>query len=203
MRLNLAFALAVAQAGGCLVVDATKRGKVWCGVTGRLHFLTLSYAARHHHWTLQPHSLRPLIINIQKSPPLPSCPKPQRFPDAMSKTVPMWCAVMNRAVLLLRTAATAAAGAAPAGAGPGGQRGERAGEGEGEGGEGPEAGGAWDCDVHLPPWVSANERNSIRQLLEGWVDQLVQVRGWPAALWRSSGWKGCNEAPLGGWVGGG
>ncbi|EFN58577.1 hypothetical protein CHLNCDRAFT_7874, partial [Chlorella variabilis] len=98
IRLNLNLAEAAAAAGGCLVVDATKRGK--------------------------------------------------RFPDAMSKTVPMWAAVMNRAVQQLpgAPAAVPAADERP-----------------------------WDCDVHLPAWVSANEANSIRQLLEGWVDRLLEV----------------------------
>ncbi len=31
--------------------------------------------------------------------------------------------------------------------------------------------------MHLPPWVSEVEANSIRQRLEGWTDQLLEVRG--------------------------
>ena len=57
VRLNLAFALAAARAGGCLVVDATKRGKVrrgggWCWgewPAGLSASSTLSLAACHQH----------------------------------------------------------------------------------------------------------------------------------------------------------
>ncbi|KAL4421701.1 hypothetical protein ABPG77_010645 [Micractinium sp. CCAP 211/92] len=112
VRLNLSTAEAAAAAGGCVIVDATRRGK--------------------------------------------------RFPDAMSKTIPMWCAVLNRAVHRLRQQAAApaaaphAAAAVAAGAVPGAA--------------------PWDCKLHLPPWVSDVERNSIQQRLDGWVDDLFGVK---------------------------
>ncbi|KAI3436605.1 hypothetical protein D9Q98_006022 [Chlorella vulgaris] len=121
VRLNLNLAEAAAASGGCLIVDATKRGK--------------------------------------------------RFPDAMSKTVPMWAAVLNRAVHRLRgglspstslAGPTVAAGTAAAGGAPPVQ---------GAASAVPE----WDCEVHLPPWVSENEANNIRQRLDGWVELLLQV----------------------------
>ena len=165
IRLNLNLAEAAAAAGGCLVVDATKRGKVRRGRGCR----RVACARQ-----------RQLEAAAPGQPPL-SPPLLQRFPDAMSKTVPMWAAVMNRAVQQLRHGTAGAAPAAP------GQSAEAAQPAAGgSGGEAAPAGAPaavpaaderpWDCDVHLPAWVSANEANSIRQLLEGWVDRLLEVR---------------------------
>lgn len=39
---------------------------------------------------------------------------------------------------------------------------------------------AWDCDVHLPRWVSSSEAQQIRERLEGWVGALLALR--PALL---------------------
>ena len=44
------------------------------------------------------------------------------------------------------------------------------GQGQGLGGGMHEA--AWDCSVHLPLWISQNERTQIEERLDGWVDQL-------------------------------
>jgi tRNA A64-2'-O-ribosylphosphate transferase len=60
--------------------------------------------------------------------------------------VPIWAAVLNRAVLRLRQGAAAAAAAE-----------------------------AWDQGVHLPAWISANEQNQIRQRIPAMVDELVEV----------------------------
>ena len=81
----------------------------------------------------------------------------------MSKTIPMWAAVMNRAVHRLRAQGQQqpqqpAAGAEPAGS------------------SSSSSSSAWDCDVHLPPWVSEVEAHNIRQRLDGWVDALLEVR---------------------------
>lgn len=66
--------------------------------------------------------------------------------DALAKTVPFWAAVMNRAVQRLR------------------QR------------QGTDGGFvSWDTDVHLPPWVSGNERHQIRLRLDAWADSLEEV----------------------------
>ena len=94
----------------------------------------------------------------------------------------MWAAVMNRAVLRLRQAAAAQQAVQQATQHAAQQA----------GGNSPckaEAAAAtlaaaveaaadaeWDCDVHLPAWVSDNEANTVRQRLEGWVDQLLEVR---------------------------
>jgi tRNA A64-2'-O-ribosylphosphate transferase len=98
-RLNWHVALLAAERGGCMLVDATRRGKT--------------------------------------------------FPDALTKTVPMWCAVLNRAVAAHRQRAPAP----------------------------PPAGGAgcWDAELHLPPWASPNEAAGIAARLPGWVADLEAV----------------------------
>ncbi len=96
--------------------------------------------------------------------------------------MPIWAAVMNRAVQRLRQGALAVAdGATPRG--PHAEAGRAAAAtnvDEEEQAAAPAAGSAgveqpWDCDVHLPAWVSANEAHSIRLLLDGWVDSLLEV----------------------------
>jgi hypothetical protein len=75
--------------------------------------------------------------------------------DALTKTLPTWAAVLNRAVKRLR------------------RRQQEQQEGAAADGAQPLA---WDEDVHLPPWISNNERHQIEMRLEGWVDQLLEVR---------------------------
>ena len=36
--------------------------------------------------------------------------------------------------------------------------------------------GAWDTQLHLPPWVPAGEARQVEQLLDGWVAELLRVR---------------------------
>ena len=95
-RLNLQVALAAAEHGRAMVVDATRSGK--------------------------------------------------RFPDALTKTVPIWCCVVNRALAAERAERAAAADElSPA---------------------------AWDARLHLPPWVPPSERSQIEARLDGWVAAL-------------------------------
>ncbi|KAK9845521.1 hypothetical protein WJX81_008456 [Elliptochloris bilobata] len=96
------------------------------------------------------------------------------FPDALAKTVPIWAAVLNRAVAV------------------GGQEGgnqdvceagwsERpcAGAVLGVGGPACDGGAAeeaaWDTELHLPPWVSATEQSQIELRLDTFVRQLLEV----------------------------
>lgn len=37
--------------------------------------------------------------------------------------------------------------------------------------------GSWDVALHLPLWISSNERIQIEERLEGWVDELFRVVG--------------------------
>lgn len=98
--------------------------------------------------------------------------------DALTKTVPIWAAVVNRAVARLR------ARQAAAGSSGGGSSSSTAGGGGGKDGGGALASSeaveqhSWDGDVHLPPWISGNEKHQIELRLEGWVDQLLEVGGW-------------------------
>jgi len=100
-RLNLHVALAAAERGGCLLVDATRSST-------------------------------------------------KRFPDALSKTVPIWTMVLNRAVRAFRR----------------------------EGGTCPDTEAReefWDDEalaLHLPLWVADTERASIEASTELWVAQL-------------------------------
>lgn len=138
----------------------------------------------------------------------------QRFPDAMSKTIPMWCAVLNRAIHRLRQQTAAAAAAAPAAAGTAacGTEPSTAAAGPALAAEGPAAAASageppgaapWDCDLHLPPWVSDVERNSILQRLDGWVDdlfgvrQLRRARPWPNHMASSGGLMPCPDSSAG------
>lgn len=82
---------------------------------------------------------------------LDSTRKGKRFPDSMSKTVPVWACVVNRAVARLAAEGGAAAAAAAA--------------------------DAWDTDLHLPPFVPASERAQIEALLPSWVDALLALPG--------------------------
>jgi len=107
-RINLSAALAAAEHGMVLVVDATRYGK--------------------------------------------------RFPDALTKTVPIWCCVINRAVAQRRAQRQCAAGDAretqPSSGGGGGSS-------------------CWDCSLRLPPWVSPSEASQIERVLNRAVASLL------------------------------
>lgn len=99
-RLNLHVALDAARHGGCIVVDATRRGKM--------------------------------------------------FPDALSKTVPIWCAVVNTAVALYRMDTV---------------------DVDDESSEGNFA----QISLQLPPWVPDGEAAQIEARIDAWAMQLVDA----------------------------
>ncbi|KAG2347441.1 initiator tRNA phosphoribosyl transferase [Suillus weaverae] len=69
----------------------------------------------------------------------------KRMPDALSKTVPIWCAVINRAVLKSTSNMNVNTDA-----------------------------DAWNTKLYTPPGVvSAQEHDQIEQKLDGWADDLV------------------------------
>jgi tRNA A64-2'-O-ribosylphosphate transferase len=80
----------------------------------------------------------------------------KRFPDALSKTVPLWAAVLNRVAHRLRVPGAVAAAAAA---------------------EGDEGGGGWDMELHTPLWVPAQERAQMEALLERLVERALGVGG--------------------------
>ncbi|KDD73443.1 initiator tRNA phosphoribosyl transferase, partial [Helicosporidium sp. ATCC 50920] len=99
VRLNLHTAAEARRAGGCVIADATRRGKV--------------------------------------------------FPDAMSKTIPIWAAVLNRAARALGLV---------------------------EGGEEEDGDGTRpEHDLRLPPWIPASEREQILPKIDAWVTDLRGV----------------------------
>jgi tRNA A64-2'-O-ribosylphosphate transferase len=73
----------------------------------------------------------------------------KRFPDALSKTVPIWAAVLNHAVAEHRDRATGAPLSA--------------------------ATAAWRTGVALPPWVTPSEAVAIDARVPGWAASLLAV----------------------------
>lgn len=101
-----------AEKGGCIIVDATRKGK--------------------------------------------------RFPDSMSKTIPIWACVINRALADLREDLDKRPNHL--------ERQEDALDYE-ENGSGRHSSDG-DCQLHLPIWVSETEKNNIANLLDTWVEDL-------------------------------
>ena len=69
----------------------------------------------------------------------------KRFPDALTKTVPIWCCVVNRALAI-----------------------ERQREGR------QRDASAWDTALHLPDWIPPSETSQIEARLGGWVEALLR-----------------------------
>ncbi|UPR02296.1 initiator tRNA phosphoribosyl transferase [Chloropicon primus] len=74
----------------------------------------------------------------------------KRTPDSFSRTVPIWCCVVNRALGLVMKA-------------------EEAEEEE-------ERPPQWDDALHLPSWVSDMEASEIEKRLEGWSQKLASTQ---------------------------
>lgn len=106
--------------------------------------------------------------------------------DALTKTIPIWAAVLNRAVQRLRRQQEQQEQQQlGSGSGGGGPPSSSNGSSSSSSGAGRQEG--WDEDVHLPPWISHNEKHQILQRLDGWVDQLLQVS------WEGEGGGGKEE----------
>ncbi|KAE9613986.1 putative tRNA A64-2'-O-ribosylphosphate transferase, protein-tyrosine phosphatase, rit1 [Lupinus albus] len=110
-RLNLHVAQLAGQKGGCMIVDATRRGK--------------------------------------------------RFPDSMSKTIPIWTCVLNRAISDFRKEFHDTNGNASL-------------KGDSNGCHEHttvtrDVSFDWDCSLHLPLWVSETEKALIEERLEKWT----------------------------------
>ncbi|KAL6603927.1 hypothetical protein ACP70R_044288 [Stipagrostis hirtigluma subsp. patula] len=77
----------------------------------------------------------------------------KRFPDSMSKTIPIWCCVLNRAIERHRLRAIKSAAM--------------------HNGNAAEDSVLlkWDSSVHLPVWVLDTEKNAIEGRIEEWTDQ--------------------------------
>ncbi|XP_020264903.1 uncharacterized protein C3F10.06c isoform X2 [Asparagus officinalis] len=86
--------------------------------------------------------------------------KGKRFPDSMSKTIPIWACVLNRAIARRLK-----------------RRFQDDGELElksfsSEIAENGEISISWDCSLHLPLWVLGTEKAAIENRLEEWTNQL-------------------------------
>uniref|UniRef100_A0ACD6AHS8 Uncharacterized protein n=2 Tax=Avena sativa TaxID=4498 RepID=A0ACD6AHS8_AVESA len=79
----------------------------------------------------------------------------KRFPDSMSKTIPIWCCVLNRAIQRHRLHAINQVSCSVS-------------NGDAEKYSGSSN---WDSSVHLPVWVPYTERNAIERRIEDWTDQ--------------------------------
>ncbi|KAL5052667.1 hypothetical protein RYX36_033349 [Vicia faba] len=82
----------------------------------------------------------------------------KRFPDSMSKTIPIWTCVLNRAISQFRTDSNI-------------HENDAALPQEDCNGCG-EVARDWDCSLHLPLWVPQTEKASIEEHLEEWTEQL-------------------------------
>ncbi len=71
----------------------------------------------------------------------------------MTKTIPIWATVINRALAKLKTNNTTSATTASA----------------------PFHCFSDDLDLHLPHWISKNEKNQIEQRIDTWVDELLAL----------------------------
>lgn len=81
----------------------------------------------------------------------------KRFPDALSKTVPIWAAVFNRALDRYKQQASPHQQEDPA------EEQQQRGSDD-----------VWQ-QVYLPPWIESTERQQIEQQIDGWMDELMQV----------------------------
>ncbi|CAL5400212.1 unnamed protein product [Camellia sinensis] len=88
--------------------------------------------------------------------------KGKRFPDSMSKTIPIWTCVLNRSILNVRNKMRGSGIPLEGESNTSDQHTEDTGKVFPD----------WDCSLHLPLWVSGTERASIEDCLEGWTEQL-------------------------------
>lgn len=79
--------------------------------------------------------------------------------DAFTKTVPIWCAVLNRAVREITDRLRPASHSDDR---------QKCSDSVSETAH-------WDHDIHVPPWVSENEANHISIRLDDWTKELLQV----------------------------
>ncbi|XVF49111.1 hypothetical protein PTKIN_Ptkin03bG0242200 [Pterospermum kingtungense] len=98
----------------------------------------------------------------------------KRFPDSMSKTIPIWTCVLNRSVSnYLNKLRVSDAGSLV-------ERELDSGQNSAD----------WDCSLHLPLWVSEIEKAVIEDRLEGWTKDLDESGADIAAL------ASCLKKPL-------
>ncbi|POO00535.1 tRNA A64-2'-O-ribosylphosphate transferase [Trema orientale] len=87
--------------------------------------------------------------------------KGKRFPDSMSKTIPIWTCVLNRAIRNHLSKVNDVSVLEGNSCSSNGHTQDAKQDSTG-----------WDCSLHLPLWVSKTERASIEDRLEEWTKQL-------------------------------
>lgn len=85
----------------------------------------------------------------------------KRFPDSMSKTIPIWCSVLNRAIERHRLQAIHKSAEVN-------YQSSTLLNGDAENNSDLSN---WDSSVHLPVWVLGTEKNAIEGHIEEWTDQ--------------------------------
>ncbi|KAM7509592.1 hypothetical protein LguiA_020045 [Lonicera macranthoides] len=88
--------------------------------------------------------------------------KGKRFPDSMSKTIPIWTCVLNRAILNCRNRMDSAVVLME----------EESNTFEQKSQSTTQVSDNWDCSLHLPLWVPKTEQASIEAHLVKWTNQL-------------------------------
>ncbi|WVZ79802.1 hypothetical protein U9M48_027338, partial [Paspalum notatum var. saurae] len=85
----------------------------------------------------------------------------KRFPDSMSKTIPIWCSVLNRAIERHRLRAIHKGGKV---------NNEVPSAMLNVGAENNSGSSNWDSSVHLPVWILGTEKNAIEGRIDEWTD---------------------------------
>lgn len=88
--------------------------------------------------------------------------KGKRFPDSMSKTIPIWTCVLNRAILNYRNKMGKSVLPMEEASNVSGLYTEST----------IQDSTGWDCSLHLPLWVPGIEKAAIENHLDGWTKQL-------------------------------
>ncbi|KAK3130634.1 hypothetical protein QOZ80_6BG0495950 [Eleusine coracana subsp. coracana] len=88
--------------------------------------------------------------------------KGKRFPDSMSKTIPIWCCVLNRAIERHRLRAVNKESVVDYEVSAAVLNGDA---------KKKSCSSDWDSSVHLPVWVLDTEKNAIEERIEEWTNQ--------------------------------
>ncbi|XP_031287828.1 tRNA A64-2'-O-ribosylphosphate transferase-like isoform X1 [Pistacia vera] len=89
--------------------------------------------------------------------------KGKRFPDSMSKTIPIWTCVLNRSVYNYRYRMCSNGLL---------MEGQESNASEANGDNTRQVPVDWDCSLHLPLWVSDMEKAAVNDRLDEWVKEL-------------------------------
>ena len=115
--------------------------------------------------------------------------------DALSKTIPIWAALLNRAVARVRTPpvpdhadpnSSGRSDSSAVGGDLSDSMGSKQSPATSDGQPAAQANcsgcgdESWDTRLHLPPWLPRSEYVQVEDRMNGWLDSLMEV--WPSAL---------------------